>query len=172
MEAVVYFHTGYKKMPKESESLALLSARDFLQKSDVKIEKDEFGRPYICSENAFIGISHSESLFAAVLSYTPVAIDCEKKREIKRNCEIAKRYFSPDDAQSVIDGRADFLKLWTRYEALVKLDGRGLSKIREAAKTPAHYFELDDALNEKMKEDFFISLVSKEPLGSVRIKFL
>ena len=72
----------------------------------------------------------------------PVGVDCEQIRPCRELLGIARRMFSPEVAQALVDMREPerldaFYTAWTAMEAEVKADGRGLfgPRDRRAAAT-------------------------------------
>jgi 4'-phosphopantetheinyl transferase len=62
----------------------------------------------------------------------PIGVDVEVWRPLSDRDSLARRYFSPAEFASCAatpeDGRtAAFFACWTRKEAIVKVDGRGLA---------------------------------------------
>ena len=96
-----------------------------------KIALGHKGRPYIPGAPDF-NWSHSGSLVVlAASSSARVGVDIEKKRTVR--LQHFERYFSRSD-WACIEGAADphreFLETWTRTEALLKADGRGVFAAR------------------------------------------
>jgi 4'-phosphopantetheinyl transferase len=75
--------------------------------------------------------SHSHDLaLYAVARGRRVGVDVEHLREIREARDIARRYFTPAEAERLDATHrpaAEFLRLWTRKEAVIKAVGVGLS---------------------------------------------
>lgn len=125
------------KHVKSNDRLQKICGKLILQKmlidggytSDVlhQIKVDQFNRPYIDRLVDF-NISHSDKLVVVALSRsTKIGIDVERIQEINLNDftysftneEIIKIKNNPDSIQSFYD-------LWTKKEAVIKANGKGL----------------------------------------------
>jgi 4'-phosphopantetheinyl transferase len=71
-------------------------------------------------------IAHSGDLIVVAFAGSAVGVDVELEREIDAR-GLAKRFFSPRESASVEGDQRLFFPLWTRREAAVKADGRGLA---------------------------------------------
>lgn len=96
----------------------------------------EHGRPTLATgHRSTIGFnwSHSgEHALIAIGRHIAPGIDLEQRRERPRALEIARRYFSADEAAALASlppaqRSAAFLELWTAKEAVLKALGRGLA---------------------------------------------
>ena len=85
------------------------------------------GKPELEQGGLRISLSHTRGAVACAVSAFPVGVDVEplgrKVRDWKR---LAERYYTPEE-RSCIDSPEQFLEVWTRKEAYLKRDGRGLS---------------------------------------------
>ena len=108
-------------------------------KEKIKVLKTKEGKPYIEGfPDYHISISHCDGIIAFASDSSPIGIDIEGKR---RKFElISKRFFTPHEYKKIIDSKMpedEFLMVWTRKEAYVKLTGTGL-------KTPLDSFDVYD----------------------------
>ncbi len=94
------------------------------------------GKPRLRSAGAdgpFFNMSHSgEFALLAATRCGPLGVDLEAQREVALLAEVAAKNFSAAECRQLFDlPPADhagaFLRCWTRKEALIKADGRGLS---------------------------------------------
>ncbi len=123
----------------KSSLCALLCLKEALAKRgmtedvcDLTIIRDEGGKPHFSSLPLFFSISHSHSLCAVALCDDELGIDVEFVDSSRNVLAISKRFFSPQEHQSVIDSNSPaelFFSLWTKKEAIAKLIGTGLSSI-------------------------------------------
>ena len=98
------------------------------------IARSERGKPYAPSLPGFdFNLTHArEQVLVAVAREQPVGIDLERiDREIEID-DIARRYFSPAEADAIEALAAErkltaFLRLWTCKEAVLKALGEGIS---------------------------------------------
>ena len=93
--------------------------------SDVLISKT--GKPYIAN-GSYFNISHSGKYVVCIISeYTEVGIDIEEIRET--NIEDFHSVFTENEWLLIKrrkDQLSQFYELWTKKEAVIKADGRGL----------------------------------------------
>lgn len=103
----------------------------------VRFEQNSYGKPLLLdsenSRNLNFNVSHSGNyaLFAVILNRR-VGIDIEQIRHDFGGEEIARRFFSPREVDSLLSlSQAQqiqaFFSCWTRKEAFIKAKGKGLS---------------------------------------------
>jgi phosphopantetheinyl transferase len=93
----------------------------------------ENGKPYIDGFEHF-SISHSGKAWAVLFDENECGLDIqyEKKSDV---LSLARRWYNPIDAEAVAsavetgeaEGRAEFFRIWTRREALVKAIGSSVA---------------------------------------------
>ncbi len=104
------------------------------------LENDEKGRPYLKGSDLFISISHSLEGVACAVSETPIGIDTEKIRPVKKGLiEYActkkeAEYILSDFTDTEKDITEDpvmqrFYTVWTAKEAYFKKHGSGITDI-------------------------------------------
>lgn len=96
------------------------------------------GKPELASGTELGGLhfnlSHSGDWLAlAVARDVAVGVDIEQRRELKRAGDLARRYFSPREAEHLAalaepERSAQFFKLWTVREACIKAMGSSLAR--------------------------------------------
>lgn len=90
------------------------------------------GKPALVSDEVAFNASHSDDWTAVAISAGPaVGIDIEHRRPITNAGDLARRFFQAQEADAlarVPAGLRDdaFLACWTRKEAVLKADGRGM----------------------------------------------
>ena len=93
-----------------------------------ELNRSQTGKPIFKSHNWHFNISHSDSLITCVLTdESAVGIDVQiyKKLPIERY----KRHFNDGDWEQInmqLDVSSAFCQLWSKKEAVIKADGRGL----------------------------------------------
>jgi 4'-phosphopantetheinyl transferase len=100
----------------------------------VPLVRQPSGKPSLAAhgKDLSFNLSHSgEGLIIAIASRTEVGVDIEKPRAVHEPCAIAQRMFPRPYADRVCRGSAAdrserFLRMWTVFEAQLKLDGRGV----------------------------------------------
>jgi 4'-phosphopantetheinyl transferase len=115
---------------------AILARYLGISASDVAFRIDTYGKPWLDptrhGSRIVFNVSHSDDLaLVAVSSERDVGIDVERVRPLDSMIDIAARYFSPEDLQTLKrtppPTRArTFLALWTLKEAQVKAWGVGI----------------------------------------------
>lgn len=89
----------------------------------------EYGKPYFAGNESFgFSISHSSGTVLAAVTDGNIGADiehCDRRsdRLIKKCCTLDEREY----LETVPDKNREFMRLWTRKEALSKLDGRGIA---------------------------------------------
>jgi 4'-phosphopantetheinyl transferase len=90
----------------------------------------DHGKPELPGRPLEFNVSHSGRLIAiAVAVGTPVGTDIEEIRPMEEASSMARRFFSPEEADCVgraVDVDEAFFAIWTAREALVKGVGSGL----------------------------------------------
>lgn len=94
-----------------------------------------YGKPSVEGEQRLrfnMSHSHQMALFA-VTEGCEIGVDVERIRADFTSDDIARRYFSPFEVESLCglpatDRVAGFFRCWTRKEAYIKATGRGLSQ--------------------------------------------
>lgn len=83
------------------------------------------GKPEIVGADYRISLSHSGGYVLCAVGDKPVGADIERERNIELS--LAKRYYSPDERDSVrsVD---DFLRIWVQKESYTKASGLGLAE--------------------------------------------
>ena len=118
-----------------SESLLKYTIKEITGKSLIKkdisiaYEYNEFGKPYLKSNNLFFNISHSSEWIAVVCDLAEVGIDIERIRPAEPR--MICRLFSDEEIGYINSGLCSerhrrFTKLWTIKESYVKYIGTGL----------------------------------------------
>lgn len=83
-------------------------------------------------------LSHSRGALLIVIGNSGgLAVDLERRSDLGPEVRVARRAFGPAAAASlgVLDPparRREFLRMWTRHEALLKLEGRGIWQRHES----------------------------------------
>ncbi len=94
------------------------------------IVRGEWGKPCFPDfPDYHFNYSHTDGRAAIADSRTPIGIDIERVRPMK--IEIAERFFTADESAWIRENPAEqdirFLHVWTRKEAVCKMDGRGFA---------------------------------------------
>ena len=103
------------------------------------------GKPALafpCQDDFQFNLSHSEGLAVyAVTRVGAVGVDIERVRVIREAEQIAARYFSPQETAGWLSSPSDrlaesFLRYWSRKEARLKVNGRGIFDLEERSRGP------------------------------------
>lgn len=87
---------------------------------------NEYGAPYIEDGPSF-SISHCKAGIAVAISENPIGIDVESIRIFKP--DLMRKTMNEDEQQRILTStkpEAEFIRLWTQKEALLKLQGTGI----------------------------------------------
>jgi len=122
-----------------------------LSTAEIQFQYTAHGKPYLAPAANSLGISFniSHSYGLALLAFAigrKVGVDVERIRPDFGTLEIARRFFSSREIESLLaqppEQQADcFFNCWTRKEAYIKAIGEGLS-------CPLHLFDVTLAMDE------------------------
>lgn len=87
---------------------------------------NDYGAPYIEGGPHF-SISHCKTGVAVAVSENPIGIDIEAIRVFKTN--LMRKTMNKDEQQCILTSNKpdiEFIRLWTKKEALLKLQGTGI----------------------------------------------
>lgn len=112
--------------------------------------RDVLGAPRLANGRA-VSLAHCQGMAVAVLADEGrIGVDIEPSdRPVHHPMAMAERFFSPGERQLWRDGGENaeqFLRIWTRKEALGKAQGLGLERIGELDTTTAENARFDDVL--------------------------
>jgi 4'-phosphopantetheinyl transferase len=105
-----------------------------------------YKKPFIASENPqelHFNLSHSENMAViAITMGTQVGIDIEAMQP-NPPLSVAKRYFKPDEYAALINAPTHdqsrlFYRLWSRKEAIIKANGKGMAALLGEFTVAAH----------------------------------
>lgn len=124
----------------------LLGRYAALAPANISFAYEAHGKPRLAAANATAGLcfnlAHSAELaLVAVATGCEVGIDVERLRAVRHLEQIARRYFHPAEAATVLAGpptarQAAFFRCWTGKEAVLKAVGSGLSNSLAAFRVP------------------------------------
>lgn len=124
---------------------------------NIKIIRNEAGKP-ICEKNDFyFSISHSKNYVAVAVDILPVSIDIEQMHEY--DSRIANKVF-PDQVETIDlakNQKEEFTKQWTKYECQIKLFG-STKEFKKHSKNKI--YEKSVILRNLMGDDYFLSIAS------------
>lgn len=169
--------TGEGQDPSEAARELLVSALENeygIPAAEVRIEKDEKGKPYLEGySDLYISISHSGPYIACAFGDKPVGVDTEmwkahpKWRRIVDKMHLREREAfdracggaASEEAEEPVEA---FCDLWVRKESFLKAIGEGL-------RIPLYTFDTTEerVRQELRKEPYFIRnyRVEKEPVS-------
>jgi 4'-phosphopantetheinyl transferase len=116
-----------------------------MRPNDVPITLNAHGKPEIASASdaLFFNVAHSrETILIALGREGRVGVDIEYLDRETDALEIARNSFTPNEFRLIeqagdpADQRRAFFRCWTRKEAVMKADGRGLSIPLSAIEVP------------------------------------
>lgn len=128
-----YRNAKKEKVRQQAAGSATLLAMHLGVTSDDDLERDSHGRLSLQDNYRHISLSHTGSVSVLAVSDRPVGVDLETIRDVPE--AIAGRFFPPTfqtelAAASHLKRAELFFLLWTRLEAALKADGRGLNAPR------------------------------------------
>jgi 4'-phosphopantetheinyl transferase len=107
----------------------LLSHYVGIAPQDIRFTIEGAGKPVLAGERTVdFNLTHSGKLTLFGVARRPIGVDMEQVREMPRAIELAKRYFSPAQHETIAATPADrrsweFLSMWVRREAYAKALG-------------------------------------------------
>lgn len=96
--------------------------------TDFFVDCDDNGKPFIVNGTIHFNISHCDNRVICVCSDGEVGCDIERIREY--NKKIVRRFFSAEEYKVLSESKtpdADFIRMWTLKESVLKYSGEGLS---------------------------------------------
>lgn len=97
--------------------------------NDIVFEYNQGGKPSIAGHpEIFFNISHCREAIAVAVSSSPVGIDIESLREA--DASLIRYTMNEEEAAAITSGadpKLEFIKYWTRKEAVLKLRGTGIT---------------------------------------------
>lgn len=100
-----------------------------ISNSNIIFETNSYGKPYLKGYPDFhFNISHTRNAVAVAFSEFEIGIDIEKIRDV--DLRIAKRFFFGAEWEYIVsmeDKNRAFFEVWTKKEAYIKYQGKGLS---------------------------------------------
>jgi len=87
-------------------------------------------KPYL-SRGPEFNISHSGGFVVCAVDDRPIGIDVEEIRAVRDRDGLASRYFCSEEIEKMkasADPKLEFLRIWTKKEACLKLTGEGLTR--------------------------------------------
>ena len=118
-----------KKRSVCAEMLAkkVISGKFSVSPLDIKIGAKDSGQPFCENFNIHLSLSHSGDYAACAVSDAPVGIDIQKI--VPYNRKTAEKVCSAPELSAIEnsgDTAAEFIKLWTKKEAVLKKSGTGV----------------------------------------------
>lgn len=113
-------------------------------------------KPYLLGNALFFNFAHTAGAFAFACDRSPVGVDLEKPRRMRRN--LIERYYSEGE-KAQIEAGADPVLIWTKKEALLKLRGEGLAGILSADTASIQ----DVFFDSRKVGEYFLTMATKTP---------
>ncbi len=154
----------------------------------VRIERGEFGKPYIVGHPLHFNLSDTKD--ALLIAFSPdneIGADIETMNRTVDHQAVSEHYFTPEeiiDIGQAVDQKRRFLELWTRKEAVLKASGVGimddLRVLRVDAELNANTITHEAFVRMASPEyhlhtwhvgaDHIISIAGSIPLGTLRLR--
>lgn len=130
----IYWVKNYKESSSQVLAPSLISTALNIPMSKLSYQNSPNSKPKAFSEGfeIYFNVSHSAKLFGLCLAKTAVGLDIEILRPVLQATKLAKRFFSEPESEHIQKTSAntrslEFLKLWTRKEAVIKAAGVGIA---------------------------------------------
>ena len=130
----LFWTTGFLQADSSLLSRKLLALSQHIEIKNIRLETKAARKPFAYRPDGseiFFNISHSSDIFGLCIADSPVGLDVEVIRPIPNAAKLAKRFFSAIEHQQIAEmdetsASLQFLKLWTRKEAVIKAAGVGV----------------------------------------------
>lgn len=124
----------YKKLDDRKRSVLVFNLLQYALQEEYGISEvsefvyNKFGKPFLLNMPIYFSLSHCKDVVACAVSEHEVGIDVENivpynSNVAQRVCNVAEL----DVLQNSKNKDADFIRLWTKKEAISKYEGLGLS---------------------------------------------
>lgn len=125
------------------------------------------GKPYLDDCNFYFNISHCKYGVAVAVSPSPVGVDIQEITEY--HPDIARRVFSEEEILFTDSDDRKFTLLWTLKEAAAKLDGRGISALKEFTfeNCGTHFTKYGNYFSIFERKNLFISVCGSEDFSDI-----
>ena len=124
---------GSTRLDTQQRLRELLAAYLAADPDTLRIERGAQGKPYLADHPLHFNLSHSgRMLLIGVSRAQPLGVDVESSERARPYGDIARRYFTADEAAALSrlsddQLRRSFLDLWSAKEAVLKAIGRGIA---------------------------------------------
>jgi len=109
----------------------ILSAYLASPPQNIELRYGEYGKPFLKNNALQFNLAHSGGLaLFAIGANAPLGVDVERERPLPEAPNLARRFFSPAEQAIFFDSieqEKTFFELWTRKEARLKAQGRGIA---------------------------------------------
>jgi 4'-phosphopantetheinyl transferase len=129
-----YFDADRRRSIVARGALRLLLGRYLAREAaDLRFTEGTHGKPSLLDAELELNVSHSGDFAAiAFAAHSPVGVDVEWEKPMSSMSDLAKRFFTPAEAEAVLRARAEdaasiFFDTWTAKESVIKAVGVGLS---------------------------------------------
>ncbi len=144
---------------RQAEGSARLLRQHFGVTSDEQLDRGEHGALSVKDDPRHLCLSHAGPVTVLAVSEAPVGVDLERIHTTSE--PTVSRLFPPSFRQEMegLEGEARdeaFTRLWTRLEAALKVDGRGLTAPRDEFES---ILAKVDLRTERMG-DYYVSVAS------------
>lgn len=129
---------------------------------DIEIQQDELGKPFLKNNPSLhFNLSHTKNAITVGISNDPLGVDIEKIKAA--DMKIAERFFTDNELSWIRSNNSEqdvnFFSIWTKKEAALKSEGKGISHIKSFDVTDSY---LLDHLSTIRIDDYLISVCSKD----------
>ncbi len=156
--------------------LGRLMVADYLSRNGLEPEVwsvGTHGKP-LPQSGIYFSISHSKGAVAVAFARHELGLDIEKIRIPGSAHQAYRRFFSSAELNYIGQDDKRFFELWTRKEALIKADGRGLSLPVAQLEVLGAGAQVDDRYwywtEVKIWAGFFVHLATLWPQPSIKTR--
>ena len=116
---------------------------------------NEHGKPFIhhTPYTIHFSISHCKAGIAVAVDEKPIGIDIEAIRHADE--ELIERTMNAEERQQIQTDR-DFIRLWTQKEAVVKMQGTGITSFEQLQNVLSRYRDIE--ISTKENDNYIYSI--------------
>lgn len=162
----------------------LVSTKLDIRNSNIFIEKDKFGKPFLkINKSFYFNISHSGDWVVCAISEKMIGIDVEQIQTI--DLTIAKQCFSQKEYNDIEEKTSEerleaFYTYWTLKESYIKLLGKGfflpLNSFKFIKESDSYVLDEDNNgfkfFSTRYKNEYMLAIACKDNIKSLKIQEL
>ncbi|KAA3625897.1 MAG: hypothetical protein DWQ02_20835 [Bacteroidetes bacterium] len=140
--------------------------RTHFNKSDVRIIKDQRGKPQLNVPGIHLSISHSGEVTICALSRMEIGVDVELERPVSDKCfdlinKLYARYFKVNNLED-----------WVKFESALKLKNLRLDSVAKKEKIAHNVFENIEFQEIKLFDNYKSFVCAEHKIETIRYQYI